>query len=547
MRRAQTAPAVALTAILTIGIALRAIEYAALGSLWLDELFIALNVTTRSWDQLLTTPLIYHQVAPVGFLAVLKLATRFLGANEAALRLFPFICSIASLFLFWRISVRFLSPFIGLSALAVFSVSPALLWYSRNAKQYSSDVAVVLLLIWIALRFREGRSDQNRTIVSGIVGGIAILFSHPAVLVAGVLVMILLIQEWTSKRPSRPLVYLAVGWSIGAIIVIRTSLILSPAATREFMRAGWGSRGFLPFGPEILLWIPHKLSVLLGLFVGQFKADTGLEELIAGALALPAVLGLPYLLHRNGGAALIVSAPILASILGSAARILPLSGRVSIYVAPMLLLIAMAGIDHLRSWLPREWRTVVHVIALAIVIVPVAILVLFIRFPDRREETRPVLEELRSRWQQGDEIYVLPPARPAMEFYGKPLGFRSWQTGANLNDLRSRLKELDSFRGQSRLWIFFTHAVPCRQGLIRAYLEAIGREIDRIEDPYGNTGKREAAAYLFDLSDPDRLARTNAVIFPIPAHIAEDCGYPEKDPWTRARDRLRSFMKALRG
>lgn len=62
-----------LWALLALGVVLRTVEYGALGSLWLDELFITLNVTTRDWDELLA-PLDRRQVAPIGFLAITKAA-----------------------------------------------------------------------------------------------------------------------------------------------------------------------------------------------------------------------------------------------------------------------------------------------------------------------------------------------------------------------------------------------------------------------------------------------------------------------------------------
>ena len=73
--------AILLTASLLVGFVLRTIEYAALGSLWVDELFIALNVTTKSLGELLTSPLAFHQVAPIGFLAAEKVSTLLFGVS----------------------------------------------------------------------------------------------------------------------------------------------------------------------------------------------------------------------------------------------------------------------------------------------------------------------------------------------------------------------------------------------------------------------------------------------------------------------------------
>jgi hypothetical protein len=60
------------------------------------------------------------------------------------------------------------------------------------------------------------------------------------------------------------------------------------------------------------------------------------------------------------------------------------------------------------------------------------------------------------------------------------------------------------------VWFFYTHAALGYQEpeVIRSYLRSIGDERDRIPAPFGARGQREAAAYLYDLSDQGRLAAT---------------------------------------
>ena len=57
-----------------IGAGLRAWQYAAGTSLWLDELAVAQNVVSRPIGELLLRPLVWDQVAPTGFLLAEKLA-----------------------------------------------------------------------------------------------------------------------------------------------------------------------------------------------------------------------------------------------------------------------------------------------------------------------------------------------------------------------------------------------------------------------------------------------------------------------------------------
>src|SRR5215468_10015329 len=85
-----------------LGIALRAWAYFRDTSLYLDEILLSRNILDLPMRVLLTKPLGLDQVAPRGFLLFERLSVAIFGPNEMALRLVPFLCGIASLFLFRR-------------------------------------------------------------------------------------------------------------------------------------------------------------------------------------------------------------------------------------------------------------------------------------------------------------------------------------------------------------------------------------------------------------------------------------------------------------
>src|SRR3989339_1408501 len=131
--------------IICLGIVLRSFQYMRDVSLWLDECFLALNITNRSFPELLK-PLDYTQVAPVGFLMITKLMVQTFGNNEYIFRMFPFVCGIISIFLFFRVAKYFLTKEAVIIALGLFALSGHLIQYSGEFKQYSSDVAIALFL-----------------------------------------------------------------------------------------------------------------------------------------------------------------------------------------------------------------------------------------------------------------------------------------------------------------------------------------------------------------------------------------------------------------
>src|SRR5215468_5001538 len=91
-----------------LGIALRAWAYFRDTSLYLDEILLSRNILQLPLGHLLTKPLALDQVAPRGFLLIEKLSVIIFGPNEMALRLVPFLCGTASLFLFRRLAEKML-------------------------------------------------------------------------------------------------------------------------------------------------------------------------------------------------------------------------------------------------------------------------------------------------------------------------------------------------------------------------------------------------------------------------------------------------------
>jgi hypothetical protein len=176
--------------LLAVGIALRVWQYLGDTSLWFDELSIARNIHERSFIQLMMEPLGYNQIAPVGFLAVVKGSTLLLGSTDMALRLFPFLCGLLSLILFWRVAERALDPISAAVALALFAVGLPFILYTTTLKQYGSDIAATLALIGITLDLRASPASARRCAMAGLAGFAIAWFSQAAMLVMGGLALI---------------------------------------------------------------------------------------------------------------------------------------------------------------------------------------------------------------------------------------------------------------------------------------------------------------------------------------------------------------------
>jgi hypothetical protein len=309
------------------------------------------------------------------------------------------------------------------------------------------------------------------------------------------------------------------------------------------MRAGWNP-AFAAAPWQDLYSLPRLLFHYVAYFFGGMIPDTAPEIVIAVAMMGFLLLGAWWLARHRAAVSLFLAVPLVVAVLASAAHLLPLSGRVSAYVGPTLIVALSAGIYALGARLPARAMAVGMVAALLLVAAPAVGHLLLIPPLQHREHARPVLEAVRERWRAGDVLYSLNGGVHAMEFYGEPLGLTPWVAGQNHGFApRAYLREVNAFRGRPRLWIFFTHAKRCEPETILSYLNAIGTEIDRIEDQDDNRGKREVAAYLFDLSDPERLARSSPRRQPIPSS-PYDC---ERAPVSQAEIIKRKLRELLPG
>src|SRR4051812_3786422 len=172
--------------ILGLGVLFRVVQYLANRPYWMDEASLEGNITRERLTDVLGV-LSHTQLAPPGFLVVEWAAYRTLGDNPFALRLFPLLCGIASLFLFLGVARHVLRPRSVWIAVALFAVSDDLIYFSSELKQYSTDVAAGLMCTLLGMEMLARPETRGRVGAFGAVGAMVVWFSHPSVFVlAGV-------------------------------------------------------------------------------------------------------------------------------------------------------------------------------------------------------------------------------------------------------------------------------------------------------------------------------------------------------------------------
>ena len=498
-------------ALLAAGIALRLWQYLGASALWTDEATVANNIVGRSFAQLLVSPLAHNQAAPVGFLMIEKLAVTIFGANELALRAYPLGCSVLSLALVWRISKRLL-PQAGVPiVLAPLALAPLLIFYAAEAKQYSSDIAISLALLLVALELSDREATERMTtrylVGSAIAGTLAVWLSQPAVLVVtglGAALALGTIGTLGSRgrRPIAPLSWIIVAWALSAIAATAVSMNHLTPESQHFMRTFW-SDGFWPLSlrhPSTLAWPLVRIGLLLG---GQL----GIPTSVGLACALLAAGGVVATWKHEWRTSLLLAMPLLVALGASAAHLYPLAERLALFLIPSLLLLAAIGATEIAAMVRVKGDAAIVLAVVTVLVLVVAAQALYAAPPVyRREEITPAIAYLRRASRASDASYVYYGAVPAYEFYDarEALPARATLGGCHRGDPNAYLRELDAFRGRARVWLLFAHELA-RLGereTMLAHLGAMGMARDSMV-AYGRDTNGKATyvrLYLYDLS-----------------------------------------------
>lgn len=389
--------------VVAAGTILRLGRYLDNRSLWLDESFLAINVDGKSWSQLFGT-LDFLQTAPVGFLLAVKSAVRLFGDGELALRLVPFVSSIAALVLFRAVARRVLPAPAALFALVLFACSPVLLYQSSELKQYSSDVAVALLLVWLALRAERGGPGWRGLLPLALVAPVAVWFSFPAIIVLGAAYATIAVRAL--RRGERKLAVmvtaLAATWlaSFGAVYLVASSNV---GAVSSALFAGEGGHG--GFKPA---------DIVHGLW-STFVDPGGFQDGTNALAVLLAVVGVLWLVRRGEHLVLIV-VPVVLAVLAALLDAYPLGGRFSLFLVPFLFVLVAAGAG-LATAESRSPAITAILLFLFVAVPPVARAGADLLRPPSRENLKPLLRTLVAGWRAGDSLYVFRNTQYTLRYY----------------------------------------------------------------------------------------------------------------------------------
>jgi hypothetical protein len=454
-----------------LGIALRLRQYLFNRSLWHDEVSLAVNIIDRDLTTLLSTPLAYNQSAPPGFLVAARLFVSNFGSQEWVLRLTPLLAGVLTVVVAVVLARRELRStaarvtFVGLVAL-----SPILVFYSSELKQYSSDALVTLCLLTAA----SYRAAPYGSWLLAIVGFVGIVCSLPAVFVAAP-VGVLIFYEAFRASQWRHVIVVAMAWGAGAALHLIYQL--QAGMDRAFMFRWWDHKGaFAPFPPSSiaeLFWYPESALGLTYLVFRQLDqafpyANPSWFDWLNWLLTLVLILSLVAVVacrHRIG---LVAAGAIFTTLVAAILELYPFSSRLLIFLAPTTFFIIAVGVDELCRVSGPVLAGVVAALLLSVVM---TLSVGVAREPHSNSDMRGALEQVKRGFRNGDLIVVWKTTQLYQYYAGELTSLGAPMRILGRPGQVVSLMEMVETKGYRRLWFVAVHRPKLTKSVIREIIK----------------------------------------------------------------------------
>lgn len=477
--------------VLFCGFILRTMQYSFNRSLWLDESILALNIVNRTFYGL-TKPLEYNQGAPLLFLFAQKLVISVFGNSDYALRAFPYFASIISLVLVYYVANVYAKG-IGRAAIAaLFSFNSWLIYYSSECKQYSSDVMVALLILYLASRCTATRASKKNILLLTFSGCVSMWLSHPALFViAGVglgAIADLASKADVDNRGCRRGMLLV--WFLNFLLLYVLSF--KQLASNPVLLSYWNEY-FMPMPPwSNPIWFPV-------MFVKMLTKPLGLSVLSVSSILV--IIGCITYLIKKKRMSLIIITPIVLTLLASALKKYPFGDRLLLFAVPFILILIAEGVEQLRNVIAKRHSVGAFGVCVMLTVVitfnPATEAIETLRNPYNNEDIKTVLKYIQHHKRADDMLYVYNGAIPAFEYYAESYNLENQKTIegiASRDNPNEYIADLEKLRGKKRVWFIFSHDYNWNrideEEFFKSILNKIGAKADEVKSD-------NASGYLY--------------------------------------------------
>lgn len=395
------------------GFALRLNQLLSGRAFWADEAWVAILVTERSYQQFFTP--LGALVTPPAMLVLTKVLTWILGASEPVMRAIPFVAGVLVLPVFYRFARHHAGRGAAIAGLVLLTVSSHLVYYSAELKQYSLDLFVGAGLAILLLSDKP--LDRSRSVVLSIACASAVWFSYTSVfLIVGYglssVLLLIIRRDYGSLRFVVP-VAIATALSFGSLYLV----VIAGISNSPYLLSYWRNY-FAPFpitSGQDLYWYYRT---------AMYALDDPMGLVDPRPAAVLVLVGAATLIWRQPGFALRLLAPVPLLLVASMLHKYPLNGRLLLFLAPTIALLLGVGTDRIAR-VARRWYPAVWVVLITVAVISPGLPTTWrkAQAPRFRTEVRPILEDVRGRWREGDALYSYGGWGAASLYYANQIEF----------------------------------------------------------------------------------------------------------------------------
>ncbi|MGY2134038.1 hypothetical protein ACW9KT_17540 [Hymenobacter sp. HD11105] len=466
----------ALVAVIVLGILFRLFHFFHNRSLFIDELYLDVNIIKMTFWELATLPFEYEQKAPIGYLWAAKLFVILFGKGEKALRSFSLICGISSLFLFIPVARFYLKSWGVVLAVGILSLGWTFIYHSVEAKQYSTELFATILALFLYIRYHKA-TDAVSLVKWGILGGGLLWFSFSLIFILAGVAGAISLNALFTKQWKRLLVYMLPFslWAISFCIIYY--LFIS-----KYQQSGWLIDffkkiydGFMPLPPTSLsdvAWfirtpysmLHHPLGLLLNLD-GDIATSNARYVLKLGWLSVFFIaLGMFTLLKENKVRLFILFLPIIITFLASGFKFYPVYGRFVLFLTPLIIIFLAVGVERISIYfyntraiycLTGVFLSIVAINSIRQVITPSLL---------SGATERETILYVNDNFEEGDAVYIFWNMRHAYGYYKEAYKLKYIATQASYvknistsaeDYIKNLSQDFENFRGKKRLWFVY--------------------------------------------------------------------------------------------
>ncbi|NTV28820.1 MAG: hypothetical protein HGA80_01940 [Candidatus Omnitrophica bacterium] len=419
--------------LLGLGVFLRLWHYLGNRSLWLDEACAAVSVASRSYGEILRHFEVMPEFAhpPMLFMLLERWLIGLFGNNEMALRVFPLFCGVGALVAFFLVTRAFLSRRTLLLAMALFAINDPLVYYSAEIKQYSTDLLVMLGLLWYGEKLAKEGIGWGKAAILALAGAVVLWLSNAMVFMLAAMAAVLVVRAW-QRRSAAELLRLATACFVWAVsFAALYFLSLGQMVGNDKLKATWEGALFTGslFSGQALTWLGQVV-------VDSFRNPLGLAwPILCVGLFL---IGACQLVRSNATRAALYLLPVLLALVAGWLGKYPFRGRVLLFLVPCYLVALSTGVEALAQWFRRFDKWVLALLALLLLAYPVQVAAANLVQGRDWVENRPVMEFFRDHYEPGDFVVMNTSEQPPFWYYINSLGI-----GAEL-----RLEQLGVLEGE---------------------------------------------------------------------------------------------------